>query len=332
MDTLSLEDFGPLGPELLCVIDLSKDNALSLARELRQATSPIVLGLDEAGKLPPIDPDDFDAVLTTAPSPPRPWVEVNDRRLARQTDTIRDRVVQAPHAAAIAMRVLRMTQCLTVEQGLQVESLAYSTLQHSAAFRAWLSRRPAAPTAPDTGPELEVWRENDRVTIELARPERRNPMTAKMRDALFEALAAVVDDPSRPGVELRGRGACFSTGGDLAEFGSVTDAAIGHSIRTARSCAALLHRLGARGSAHLHGACVGSGIEIPAAAAHRRGRPDAFFQLPELGMGLIPGAGGMVTMPRAIGRHRTAYMVLSGRRISAPTALEWGLLTELPNT
>jgi enoyl-CoA hydratase/carnithine racemase len=89
----------------------------------------------------------------------------------------------------------------------------------------------------------------------------------------------------------------------------------------------LLHELGDRATVHLHGACIGSGIEIAAAAAHRHAEPGAFFQLPELAMGLIPGAGGTVSVARAIGRHRTCYLVLSGRRLPRDMAAHWGLVT-----
>ena len=54
--------------------------------------------------------------------------------------------------------------------------------------------------------------------------------------------------------------------------------------------------------------------------------PDAVLGLPELSLGLIPGAGGTVSVTRRIGRWRTAYLVLSGRRIAAATALRWGLV------
>ncbi|CNJ87542.1 enoyl-CoA hydratase%2C EchA8_4 [Mycobacterium tuberculosis] len=50
------------------------------------------------------------------------------------------------------------------------------------------------------------------------------------------------------------------------------------------------------------------------------------FGLPELSLGLIPGAGGTVSVTRRIGRWRTAYLVLSGRLIDAATALDWGLV------
>jgi enoyl-CoA hydratase/carnithine racemase len=55
-------------------------------------------------------------------------------------------------------------------------------------------------------------------------------------------------------------------------------------------------------------------------------RPDTFVRLPEVAMGLVPGAGGTVSLPRRIGRQRTALLALTGRRIDATTAREWGLV------
>jgi enoyl-CoA hydratase/carnithine racemase len=57
--------------------------------------------------------------------------------------------------------------------------------------------------------------------------------------------------------------------------------------------------------------------------------PDAVFGLPELSLGLLPGAGGTVSITRRIGRWRTAYLVLSGRTIDPSTALQWGLVDEI---
>ena len=51
--------------------------------------------------------------------------------------------------------------------------------------------------------------------------------------------------------------------------------------------------------------------------------------LPEVGLGLVPGAGGTVSLPRRIGRHRTARLGLTGERIDAATALEWGLVDRI---
>jgi enoyl-CoA hydratase/carnithine racemase len=54
--------------------------------------------------------------------------------------------------------------------------------------------------------------------------------------------------------------------------------------------------------------------------------PDTKIGLPEVGMGLIPGAGGTVSLPRRVGRHRTAWLALTRDTIDAPTALDWGLV------
>ena len=146
------------------------------------------------------------------------------------------------------------------------------------------------------------------------------------RDALCDALAFAADHPDRPPVELSGAGAAFSAGGDLDEFGQAGDVGLSHLIRSLRSPAALTHRLGDRITARLHGACVGAGIEVPAAAARVTAAPGAFFRLPEVSMALIPGAGGTASIPRRIGRHRAAWMAICGPDIDLRTALAWGLV------
>src|SRR3546814_3808774 len=74
----------------------------------------------------------------------------------------------------------------------------------------------------------------------------------------------------------------------------------------------------------LHGACIGAGIEVPAFAARVEAREGAWFQLPELGMGLIPGAGGTVSITRRLGRWPPAHLALTNRPLDLGTALAWG--------
>ena len=74
---------------------------------------------------------------------------------------------------------------------------------------------------------------------------------------------------------------------------------------------------------------LGAGSELPAFARRVVAMEDAFFQLPEVAMGLVPGAGGTVSIPRRIGRQRTAYLALSGLRLDAATARRWGLVDEI---
>jgi enoyl-CoA hydratase/carnithine racemase len=128
---------------------------------------------------------------------------------------------------------------------------------------------------------------------------------------------------------LSGNGPSFCSGGDLGEFGSFPDPATAHVVRLTRSPARLAHQIADRLHVHLHGACMGAGIEVPALAGHVVAAADAVISLPELSLGLVPGAGGTASIPRRIGRHRTAALALSGMRIDATTALGWGLVDEV---
>ena len=163
----------------------------------------------------------------------------------------------------------------------------------------------------------------------MNRPWVRNAYNAAMRDQLCEALSIAGADPSVGEVHIHGDGPDFCSGGDLDEFGTSEDRASAHLIRTAQSTARLLGATGDRVVAHLHGACVGAGIELPALAARVVAAPDTRMQLPEVAMGLIPGAGGTASLPRRIGRHRTAWMALSGQVVDAVTGLGWGLVDEI---
>jgi enoyl-CoA hydratase/carnithine racemase len=150
-----------------------------------------------------------------------------------------------------------------------------------------------------------------------------------MRDALCESLALAIQDASVRRIVLHGAGASFCSGGDLDEFGTLPDPATAHAIRSTRSPAALLARVAERAVAHVHGACVGAGAELPAFCARVMADPGAFFELPEVSLGLVPGAGGTVSLPRRIGRQRTAWLALTGRRLPAEEARAWGLVDEI---
>jgi hypothetical protein len=234
---------------------------------------------------------------------------------------------RTPLAAMALAQLLRSSADLDVHQGLIAESLVYSMLQSGPEFAAWLSGRPATPPRePDAEPAVLVRRRDAQLELTLNRPKTRNAFSAQMRDALVEGLRTAVCDTSITEVILCGAGPAFCSGGDLDEFGTLPDPATAHGIRSTRSPGRLLARCADRVRAELHGACVGAGIELPAFAARVVAREDAFFQLPELAMGLVPGAGGTVSIPRRIGRQRTAYLALSGQRLDAATAHRWGLV------
>jgi enoyl-CoA hydratase/carnithine racemase len=225
-----------------------------------------------------------------------------------------------------AAQVLRMTLALGFEAALTVESLAYSMLLASEGFRAWRAATPVRPRPADDGPRVAVEADDREIRVRLTRPARRNAFDARMRDELAEALAFAADHPDAPSVTLTGEGPSFSAGGDLDEFGAGADVGWAHLIRGLRAPAGAVHRLGGRLTARVHGACVGAGIEVPAAAARLTARPGATFRLPEVSMGLIPGAGGTASIPRRIGRHRAAFMAILGEDVDLDTALVWGLV------
>lgn len=286
----------------------------------------VAIGIDAEGALPAAGADDFDLLVTAAENAPHPWISVGKQHFDAAVAQLADTVRANPLAATIAAQVLRLTADLPLADALTVESLAYSALLGGEEFRRWRARGAPGVATPLPVEPVTAERLGDHLMLTLNDPANRNAMTAAMRDALYEALANALDDPTKPAVSLRGVGRCFSTGGALAEFGTATDLAEAHAVRMLHSCALALDALGERGTARLHGACIGSGIEVAAAARHRIATPDAWFQLPELAMGLIPGAGGTATVARAIGRHRTFWMLLSGKRLGARLAREWGLI------
>ena len=235
-----------------------------------------------------------------------------------------------PQAAAVCDDVLRsIDPAGPARAGIITESLAYSTLQSGPEFARWLAERGPA-TVPDVPDPVQADRDGDRLRIRFNRPQRHNAFSTDMRAAMLEALDVALLDPSVTEVVLSGNGASFCSGGDLAEFGSFEDPASAHLARTRHSPALALdeltQRLGRSCRAEVHGQALGSGLEMAAYCGWVQAHPDAVLGLPELSLGLIPGAGGTVSVTRRIGRWRTAYLVLSGRRIAAATALRWGLV------
>lgn len=238
-----------------------------------------------------------------------------------------EQVPQGP--ARVLVDVLALTSKLPVEQGLVVESLAYSALLAGPDFAEWRARTERREPPPDGEGPVDIQRDGDVLRIQLNRPDRHNAFSKAMRDGLLDALTVPMLDPRVSRVELSGKGRSFCSGGDLDEFGTTPDVVIAHGIRLDRSCALAVHQLRDRVHPRLHGACLGAGIELPAFADHVCATSDAYFGLPELALGMIPGAGGTVSVTRRIGPWRTAYLVLTGRHVDAPTALAWGLIDEL---
>jgi enoyl-CoA hydratase/carnithine racemase len=229
--------------------------------------------------------------------------------------------------AVVLEDLLRAIEGLPVEVALIAESLAYGLLQGSADHARWLESR-ARPVPQPPGRVL-LERAGNVLAVTLDRPAAHNAVDTTLRDALREAFELAALDPEIERVVLAATGKAFCIGADLAEFGTTRDPATAHAIRMATLPAHAIHRCAGKLEVRVRGACIGAGLEMAAFARRIVAAPDAWFQLPELAMGLIPGAGGCVSLSRRIGRARTADLVLSGKRINARTALEWGLVDEI---
>ena len=309
--------FSALGERPLAVLDIAADLVTP------PPSGPILVGLDRAGILPAAA-GAWDVLLTTAPRAPRPWVSVPDVDAA--VATIQATVARTPMASSIATQVVRTGEGLSFEAALVIESLAYSTLLGGQEFRRWRSDTPRSPNIEEDGPPVRVERSGDVLQIVLTRPKKRNALSAAMRDGQCDALGLIALDPGIERAELSGEGANFCAGGDFQEFGSAGDLASAHILRITASAALAAHRVRDRLSVRGHGAIVGGGLEIAAAAGDFRVQPGALMWLPEVTMGLVPGAGGTVTVPRRIGRQRALYMMLTAARIDVATALDWDLI------
>ncbi|MCF8604444.1 enoyl-CoA hydratase/isomerase family protein [Gordonia sp. HY442] len=261
--------------------------------------------------------------------------QATDRRIVRVESiddtiaTLDDRLSRYPVAATVCDDVLRAHPANDTRQGLTIESLAYSTLQAGREFARWLhDQGPRVRHEQDDtvvlhqdGPDLE---------IRFNRPDRHNAFSNALRAGLIDGLRVALADDTIGAVTFTGSGPSFCSGGDLREFGLLTDPADAHLARTRYSPAILLaalgDRLGPALHARVHGAVLGSGLEMASFCGTVTAEPGAVFGLPELRLGLLPGAGGTVSVPRRIGRWRTAYLVLSGAQIDVDTAADWELI------
>lgn len=242
-------------------------------------------------------------------------------------DAILANVRKAPKAAAACTHLLRSIEQLPAAEALRLESLCYAMLQGSEEHAHWLAAQPA-PTAPAPGNQdcLRLERDGEVLIARMDRPQRLNAIDRDMRDALYEALEMALIDPDLRLIKLRAEGRVFSEGAALSEFGTTRDPATAHAIRMRTLPATLLCGLPCLFDVHAQGPAIGSGLEVAAFAQTFTASSTAWFQLPEIAMGIIPGAGGCVSVPQRIGRSRALLMMLSGRKLNAQQALEWGLI------
>ena len=249
-------------------------------------------------------------------------------------DYIAQMVINYPVASMVLTQHLRLIEKIDFEAALTAESFAYALLQGGHEFKNWLANKETPVESNLSQTPLLVNREAKHLSLILNASESHNEIDIHLRDALCEAFELALIDETIETLSLSAIGKSFSIGGALSEFGQVADPATAHWIRSVRLPGRLLARLVWRDNpvhvrTYLNGPAIGAGLELAAFAHEVAAHPKAWTQLPEIRMGLIPGAGGTVSVSRRIGRHKTAYMVLTGKRIKAETAYKWGLIDNI---
>jgi len=170
------------------------------------------------------------------------------------------------------------------------------------------------------------------ITIDL-QGEQVNKVSATMRAEFAELFGRVESDTTVKGVVLvSGKPDTWIAGADIDEFLSLSSSAEAESlIRGGQALLARLETLRVPVVAAIHGACLGAGLETALACRYRiaSDHPKTVLALPEVQLGIMPGAGGTQRLPRLIGLQRALDMILTGRNIRAKKAYQMGLVDEL---
>jgi enoyl-CoA hydratase len=166
--------------------------------------------------------------------------------------------------------------------------------------------------------------------VTLNRPESLNVYNIQMRDDLYEILRAIRDDRDVKVCIFKGAGEkAFCAGADLNEFLTAPPPVSARQVRWQRDIWGLFLNIPQPLIAGLHGYVLGSGIEIALCCDIRIASEDVRFGLPEVGLGIIPAAGGTQTLPRLIGRGKALEMLITNQWLDAEEALRIGLVNRV---
>jgi enoyl-CoA hydratase len=167
-------------------------------------------------------------------------------------------------------------------------------------------------------------------TLVLNRPERLNALGGQIVAELLAALDTVEANGEVRALILTGAGErAFCSGADLKERAALDAAGRWAHNRSLNEFANRLARLQIPTIAALNGLAFGGGCEISLACDFRIAAEHVQIALPEVGLGIIPGAGGTQRLPRLIGPTRAKELIFTARRIDSATALAWGLVSAI---
>jgi enoyl-CoA hydratase/carnithine racemase len=159
---------------------------------------------------------------------------------------------------------------------------------------------------------------------------RRNALSRAMIRELQENLARIREDRALRCVVITGKGdKAFCAGADLKERASMSADDVHHFHDSLRASFRGIESAPQAFVAALNGAALGGGLELALACDLRLAADGIEMGLPEVGLGIIPGGGGTVRLPRAIGVARAKDLILTGRRIGAAEAFSMGLVSRV---
>ena len=164
-------------------------------------------------------------------------------------------------------------------------------------------------------------------TLTLNRPRALNALSRRLAAALRDTVRELTTRPDLRVVVLRGAGErAFSTGADLKERATMTPDEKGAHTSEIAAAAEALTALPVPAIAAVRGYALAGGMELAVACDIRVAAEDAIFGLTEVAIGVFPGAGGPVRLPRLVGPGKARELIYSGRRIGAAEALQCGLV------
>src|ERR671916_1843949 len=189
-----------------------------------------------------------------------------------------------------------------------------------------------APKAIQAALHVEILDGIGVLTLDLP-GETVNTLSVGLAQEFYQALAQLErDEGARGAVLISGKPDSFIAGADVEQLLAARTAADAEAMsREGQEFLNRLERLRLPVVAAIHGACLGGGLEVTLACAYRIASDHAktILALPEVQLGLIPGAGGTQRLPRLIGLQEALTMILEGRNVRAKRALKTGLVDEL---
>lgn len=175
---------------------------------------------------------------------------------------------------------------------------------------------------------IGVRREGAVCLVELRREHKLNALSALMEERLSEAIQSSEVHEARC-VVFTGGGRVFSAGADVTEFRDSSPASVMAYYRSHGDVYERIARLPQPTVSAIAGYCLGGGFELALATDLRIAERSATFGLPEVGLGIVPGSGGLLRLARAVGAARAKDLILRGRRFDAAEAHSLGLVTEI---